>query len=396
MSFGVVISTIKTSVSDLLVQKVVEQRAEVDWKRNAAFATFGCFYLGGVQYLIYVPLFGRLFPNAAQFASKPLREKVKDFKGIRDLLGQVFLDQCVHHPFMYFPAFYCTKELVMQEKPSLPRVLGEYRANMKDDLIALWKVWVPSTLLNFAFMPMWARIPWVAGTSLVWTCILSAMRGGDIQHGQEMAGGAVTGATLKVMTEGWRELFTCPIELDHSLSHICVNASGIDQVGWVAKVAKAVAQNGGNVTHSKMVRMGQDFTILMHVSTPPENLRKLVSGLKHNPELDKLNVNISTLTRRETTKRHNELFLTVHCVGDDKPGMLARVAQYLSDHQISVENLTTELRLTADGTRRQFVITAECVGKERVEGIALEEMLKELSDIKQELKLDVLDIRVHR
>jgi len=148
MSFGVVISTIKTSVSDLLVQKVVEQRAEVDWKRNAAFATFGCFYLGGVQYLIYVPLFGRLFPNAAQFASKPLREKVKDFKGIRDLLGQVFLDQCVHHPFMYFPAFYCTKELVMQEKPSLPRVLGEYRANMKDDLIALWKVWVPSTLVS--------------------------------------------------------------------------------------------------------------------------------------------------------------------------------------------------------------------------------------------------------
>jgi hypothetical protein len=28
----------------------------------------------------------------------------------------------------------------------------EYRKNMQEDLAALWKVWVPATLLNFAFM----------------------------------------------------------------------------------------------------------------------------------------------------------------------------------------------------------------------------------------------------
>ena len=36
-----------------------------------AFGSFGLFYLGGVQYFIYVPLFSRLFPNAAAFAGKP-------------------------------------------------------------------------------------------------------------------------------------------------------------------------------------------------------------------------------------------------------------------------------------------------------------------------------------
>ena len=51
--------------------------------------------------------------------------------------------------------------------------------NYKEDLVALWKLWVPSTFLNFALMPMWARIPWVATTSLLWTCILSAMRGSE-------------------------------------------------------------------------------------------------------------------------------------------------------------------------------------------------------------------------
>lgn len=90
-AFGVLLSGIKTSFSDLLVQKVVEQREKVDWKRNAAFASFGFFYLGGVQYMIYVPLFSRLFPGAAAFAAKPIREKLKDSKGIFQVCHSITL-----------------------------------------------------------------------------------------------------------------------------------------------------------------------------------------------------------------------------------------------------------------------------------------------------------------
>ena len=82
LAFGVVFSGLKTSFSDLLVQKVVEQREKVDWKRNAAFAAFGFVYLGGVQYMIYVPLFSRLFPRASAFAAMPIREKMRDIKGL--------------------------------------------------------------------------------------------------------------------------------------------------------------------------------------------------------------------------------------------------------------------------------------------------------------------------
>lgn len=103
MAFGAGLSCVKTSGSDLLVQKVVEQRDEVDWKRNIAFGTFGLVYLGGVQYAIYVNLFGRMFPQAASFAAKSLAEKIKDVRGIAALGAQVFLDQFVHHPLLYFP-----------------------------------------------------------------------------------------------------------------------------------------------------------------------------------------------------------------------------------------------------------------------------------------------------
>ena len=49
MLFGVGFSCCKTSVSDLVVQVFVERRENIDWKRNAAFASFGFGYLGIVQ-----------------------------------------------------------------------------------------------------------------------------------------------------------------------------------------------------------------------------------------------------------------------------------------------------------------------------------------------------------
>jgi predicted amino acid-binding ACT domain protein len=318
-AFGVGLSCVKTSFSDLLVQKIVERKEEIDWKRNMAFASFGFFYLGGVQYAIYVPFFGRLFPGAAKFAAKPLREKLKDFKGMIQLGAQVFLDQCVHHPLMYFPAFYCTKELVMSEKPDFFRVLKKYRENMMEDLFALWQIWMPATIVNFAFMPMYARIPFVAGVSLLWTCILSAMRGGDIVHGEDLAGGAVTGATLTILEEGFVEFFQSPVDLDKNSNHFCITASGPDKAGWVALLARTLADEGANVTYSRMVRLGNDFIILMHVAIPPEKTRSLLNGLKSNAELKPLNVRATNLSRRPTgmfeRPKHG---LRIHCMGEDR------------------------------------------------------------------------------
>ena len=328
LAFGVVFSGCKTSFSDLLVQKVVERREKVDWRRNAAFAAFGFFYLGGVQYSIYVPLFSRIFPNAASFAAKPLAQKLKDTKGIFAMLAQVFLDQCVHHPLMYFPAFYCTKEIVMAEgSPDLKRCLQEYRNNMSEDMQALWKIWVPATMVNFTFMPMHLRIPFVAGVSLVWTCILSTMRGGDLAHADEMVGGAVTGASLHIMEEALHDgtagaggrLFTEPVTLDPSKQHIVLTASGRDKPGWVALLSRAVSEAGGSVTESKMVRLGDEFIILMHVAVDPADRRALLSSVKKARSLKDLTIHSKSISRRKTgTYQAPQSGVRIRCVGADK------------------------------------------------------------------------------
>jgi predicted amino acid-binding ACT domain protein len=319
LAFGVGISTIKTSASDLLVQVVVEKRERVDWKRNAAFATFGCFYLGGIQYALYVPIFGRLFPHAATFASKPLREKVRDARGMRGLAGQLFLDQFVHHPFFYFPAFYATREMVMSDKPDLRGAMMSYKSNMKEDLLAIWKVWIPSMIVNFSFMPMWARIPWVACTSLFWTCILSAMRGGDVVHGKDVEAPFPTGSTLTMVKEGLEDIFASPVDLDPTLAHFCISGAGPDRMGTVANMARAISDAGGNVTTSKMVRLGQEFITLMHVAIEPEKRDGLVASLRDKEELKLLNIRASGLRRRETgSYRSAVVGLKIHVVGPDR------------------------------------------------------------------------------
>ena len=126
--------------------------------------------------------------------------------------------------------------------------------NYKEDLVALWKLWVPSTFLNFALMPMWARIPWVATTSLLWTCILSAMRGseGTFEAHEELAEDIMLNPG-RALT---RALSNMESDYDRTQAHIVINAAGPDRVGYVHALASAMTSTGGNLIESKMMRLG--------------------------------------------------------------------------------------------------------------------------------------------
>lgn len=284
----------------------------------------------------------------------------------------------------------------MKEQPDIGRVLSQYRQNMKEDLLALWKIWVPSTFLNFALMPMWGRIPWVAGTSLVWTCILSAMRGGDVAHGEDMAGGAVTGATLHLMEEGYGMLFTSPVELERDRNHLIITASGEDKIGWVSMLSNAVASAGGNITHSKMVRLGNDFIVVMHTSIPPEEFKNLRRVLRKDPDLKPLNVRLTSIQRRHTGTYQKPLTgVRIRCVGEDKPALLAKLSTAIAERGLSIENISTDVVVGFNG-RREFHVNADCALTSYMEKEELDAMVSDLSHLKESLQLDVVDIRAQR
>ena len=76
---------------------------------------------------------------------------------------------------------------------------------------------------------------------------------------------------------------------------------------------------GGNLTHSKMIRLGQEHTILLHVAIDPEKRGDLINSLHNNPDLKLLNLRASSLTRRQTQNIKSTIAgLKVHVVGPDR------------------------------------------------------------------------------
>jgi len=164
LSTGIWTSGLKTGAADAFAQKVLEGREEMDWKRHATFCTFGFLYLGGFQYWLYNVKFTQWCgPITARFghkASAPIK---------------TFIDQALHHPFVYFPVFYGIKASVSGKPMSY--AVDKYKSEIWTSVKTLWSVWVPLQLINFAFVPRHLRVPYVAGVSFGWTMILSVMQG---------------------------------------------------------------------------------------------------------------------------------------------------------------------------------------------------------------------------
>jgi hypothetical protein len=185
LSFAVGYGGIKTVAADAMVQHLVERKPELDRSRLAVFLGFGCFQVGFVQYTLYVSIFSRAFPGAAAFAAAPLAAKLRDVRGLQNLAKQVVLDQFCYHPLCYFPVFYTCQEIVLYGFSRAPtehvqNAITKYIPNAWADLTALWKLFIPTSIIQFAFMPMHLRVPFVATVGFVWCGILSSMRGEEI------------------------------------------------------------------------------------------------------------------------------------------------------------------------------------------------------------------------
>mmetsp|Transcript_11229 Transcript_11229/g.19179 ORF Transcript_11229/g.19179 Transcript_11229/m.19179 type:complete len:234 (-) Transcript_11229:994-1695(-) len=166
---GFVTTGVKTSAADLFAQKVIERKEEIDWKRQFTFTAFGFFYLGGIQYGMYNNLFPRM--------CVPIKRYSKEWGRSLSVGAQVFVDQAIHHPFMYFPCFFLLKGFVLGEENIVDYAVNKYKTEISDSVKALWMVWVPGQIVNFGLVPMHFRIPFAAGISFGWTVILSVMQG---------------------------------------------------------------------------------------------------------------------------------------------------------------------------------------------------------------------------
>jgi len=108
-AFGAGFSCVKNGAADVLIQTQVEKCDKIDWRRTSIFSTFGLLFCGCWQYLLFTKIMPKMCPGAASFAAKSFREKLKDIKGLKQLAVQVFVENGINNPLLFFPVFYSVK-----------------------------------------------------------------------------------------------------------------------------------------------------------------------------------------------------------------------------------------------------------------------------------------------
>mmetsp|Transcript_27092 Transcript_27092/g.54159 ORF Transcript_27092/g.54159 Transcript_27092/m.54159 type:complete len:153 (+) Transcript_27092:1234-1692(+) len=144
-----------------------------------------------------------------------------------------------------------------------------------------------------------------------------------------------------------------------------------------------------------MVRLGDSLTIMMHVSVEPREMLALKQSLLNSTELRPLGIRIASLNRRLTNAAFKpKVGVHIHCLGGDRPGMLAAISTRLAQESLSVENLTTELEII-DGERK-FVVKAACTTSLDHTPDEIQTLRYSIGNLKEELNLDMMNIIVHR
>ena len=134
----------------------------LDFSRVLKFMSFNVFYEGSFQHVLYNVLYPRLFPVVGSSSLFSVALKMSVF------------DNLVHTPFLYLPAYYAFKSVVVDETHALEGLREYYREGLVV-LVACWTVWVPAQVLIFWKVPPNFRIATTAAFGTLWDVILSYM-----------------------------------------------------------------------------------------------------------------------------------------------------------------------------------------------------------------------------
>lgn len=123
------------------------------------------------------------------------------------------------------------------------------------------------------------------------------------------------------------------------MDHLVLTVIAPDQPGLVEKLAKCVAEQGGNWLESRMARMAGQFAGILRVAVPAERHQALEQALQ---ALAAQGIRVLLApSGPEPGGEWQPIYLEL--VGNDRPGIVRDITRLLSEHGINVESLTTEV-----------------------------------------------------
>lgn len=158
------------------------------------------------------------------------------------------------------------------------------------------------------------------------------------------------------------------------MAQLLLTLVGPDREGLVQNLSTVVAEHHGNWLESQMARLGGSFAGIALVDVPDERVEALTSAVEG---LGDLHVTVSP-AGEYTGKPGTPM--TVHLVGNDRPGIVREVTTVLAGQGVTIDEMHTGTRPAPMADTVLFETTAQVRLPEGVEASAVRESLEAIAD----------------
>ena len=121
------------------------------------------------------------------------------------------------------------------------------------------------------------------------------------------------------------------------MEKIIIYVNGRDRIGIISDITKEISKLNGNIETSKMIKLEQDFNILMLVSINNKNIEQLSQKLYSYSDLDVL---IKKTSNKNINSNNKYIFILK---GADTEGIVHQCTQLFSKLKVNIIDLETQL-----------------------------------------------------
>jgi glycine cleavage system regulatory protein len=166
------------------------------------------------------------------------------------------------------------------------------------------------------------------------------------------------------------------------MATIVLTVLGDDRPGLVSAISAPISAHGASWQRSQLSRLAGKFAGIVVVSVPSHRLGALVAELT---ALQGDGLAIS-LQRTDDPVEQDSQRLSLDLLGADRPGIVAEVSTALAAHDVSIEELVTDVRDAPMAGGTLFEARAVLVAPTTLSTEALGSLLEALGD---ELMVDI-------
>ncbi len=121
--------------------------------------------------------------------------------------------------------------------------------------------------------------------------------------------------------------------------NLVISALGNDKPGIVNELSKAILDQGGNITESRMTVLGGEFAMMLLVTGTQECIDNIISKLEATGE--KLNLTLIAKETQPQESNQKRLPYQITVVSMDHPGIVHNISDFLSSRDLNIEEIDT-------------------------------------------------------